>query len=144
MRLFPLVLALLSTGCTLIDQRTVARWVGGPRAAPSQADLAEAALPPLPLLVLRFDQPNPDDAATLAEAAEAALARKPDAVFDVITPVPTSAPRDQQDAFVRRGADDARSVADALATAGVPPGQLRLGLRSDPGNPAREVRVYVR
>ena len=36
------------------------------------------------------------------------------------------------------------AVADMLATAGVPPEQLRLGLRGDPGNPVREVRVYVR
>jgi hypothetical protein len=45
---------------------------------------------------------------------------------------------------MRQGAEDARAVADALATAGVPPEQIRLSMRSDPGNPPREVLVYVR
>ena len=72
------------------------------------------------------------------------MQRKPDAVFDVVTPVPTALPRAAQDEFVRQGSDDARAVAAVLATAGVPPEQLRLGLRGDPGQPAREVRVYVR
>ena len=79
-----------------------------------------------------------------ASAAQAALARKADAVFEVVTPVPTAAGRSVQDEFIRRGADDARMVADLLATSGVPPEQLRLGLRGDSGQPVREVRVYVR
>jgi hypothetical protein len=143
MRILPIALALLLTGCHPFDQRDVARWLGGPSAAPNQADLAEATLPALPLVTVRFDQPDADYTAVLTEAAQAAMERKPDVVFDVVTPVPTAAPRAVQDAFVQRGSDDARAVADALATAGVPPERLHLGLRSDPGNPVREVRVYV-
>lgn len=144
--LVPMLLAVMlaSAGCTLVDQRTVARWVGGRAVAPSQTDLAGAALPALPLVTVRFDQPEIDVTPVLAEAAEAALARKADAVFDVVSAVPVAAPRAEQEAFVRRGADDVRAVAEALATAGVPPGQLRLGLRGDAGQPVREVRVYVR
>jgi hypothetical protein len=154
MRMFPparwllvpvlLVAVLPASGCALVDQRTVARWFGGKPVAPNQDELAEAALPPLPLVTIRFDQPEADYTPVLAQAAEEALARKPTALFDVVTPVPSGASQEDQDAFVRRGADDARAVADALATAGVPPKQLRLSLRGDPGNPAREVRVYVR
>ncbi len=148
MRIYPsaslLLASLLLCGCTLVDQRTVARWFGGKPVAPSQADVAETSLPPLPLVVVRYDQPDVDLTRVLAQAAEDALARKPSAVFEVVTPVPTAAPQTEQDEFVRRGADDARAVADTLATAGVPPEQLRLSLRGDPGNPVREVRVYVR
>lgn len=135
---------LVTTGCELVDQRTVARWFGGHPATPSQTDLADAKLPALPLVTVRFDQPGVDYAPALAAAAEDALQRKPGVVFDVVTPVPTALPRPEQDAFVRRGADDARTVAAVLATAGVPPEQLRLGLRSDGGQPVREVLVYVR
>ena len=135
---------LLVSGCELVDQRTVARVFNGHAAAPTQADLAGAALPPLPLVTVRFDQPGVDYAPVLASAAEEALQRKAGAVFDVVTPVPTALPREQQDEFVRRGADDARAVAAVLGGAGVPPEQLRLGLRGDTGQPVREVRVYVR
>jgi len=145
MRILPLMLGLLLlAGCELVDQRTVARCLGGHPAAPGQADLAGAELPPLPLVTVRYDQPGTDFAPVLAQAAQAALARKASAVFEVVTPVPTAAPRDEQDAFVARGADDARAVADILGSAGVPPAQLRLGMRGDSGTPVREVRVYVR
>ncbi len=149
MRMFPpafwlLVSVLALAGCTLVDQRTVSRWFGGRPAEPTQEDIAAANLPPLPLVTIRFDQPDADYTPVLTQAAEDALARKPTAVFDVVTPLPTGAPQAEQDEFVRRGANDARAVADALATAGVPPKQLRLSMRSDPGTPAREVRVYVR
>jgi hypothetical protein len=145
MRIIQIALALLLlSGCQLLDQRTIARWFGGHAVAPSQTDLAAATLPALPLVTIRFDQPDTDTTAVLAKAAEDALERKPTAVFDVVTPLPIDASRAEQDEFVRRGAEDARAVADALATAGVPPEQLRLSLRSDPGNPPREVRVYVR
>jgi hypothetical protein len=143
MRILPIALALLLAGCHPFDQRDVARWLGGAPAAPSQTDLTEADLPALPLVTLRFDQPDADTTAVLTEAAQDALERKPTATFEVVTPVPTAAPRAVQDEFVRRGADDARAVADTLATAGVPPERLHLGLRGDPGNPVREVRVYV-
>jgi hypothetical protein len=145
MRIVPLVLAsVLLAGCTLVDQRVVARWFGGRPAGPSQADLAAANLPPLPLLTIRYDQPDIDPTAALNQAAEDAMQAKPNAQFDVVIPIPSAAPRAEQEAYMRQGAADARAVADALATAGVPPEQIRLSMRSDPGNPPREVLVYVR
>jgi len=145
MRIIPIALSLvLLAGCQLVDQRTVARWFGGSAAAPGQADIAAADLPALPLVTVRFDQPDADYTQVLSQAAEAALARKGSAVFDVVTPLPSAASRAVQDEFLRRGAEDATTVANALATAGVPPEQIRLSLRSDPGTPVREVRVYVR
>jgi hypothetical protein len=144
MRILPLILLVLLAGCELVDQRTVARWFGGRPTSATVTDVAAAALPALPLVTVRFDQPDADYTSVLSAAAQDAMQRKSSVVFEVITPVPTAAPRAEQDAFVRRGAGDARAVADALATAGVPPDQIRLGLRGDPGQPVREVRVYVR
>jgi hypothetical protein len=145
MRIVWLLLAsVLLAGCTLVDQRVVAGWFGGRPAGPSPADLAAANLPPLPLVTVRYDQPDTDYTAVLAHAAEDAMQARPKAEFDVVTPIPSAAPRAEQDAYMRQGAEDARAVADALATAGVPPEQIRLSMRSDPGNPPREVLVYVR
>jgi hypothetical protein len=142
MRILPLALPLLLlAGCELVDQRTVARWRGEAPTAPAEAS---RELPPLPLVTIRFDQSDGDYAAALSDAAQAALARKGNAVFDIVTPVPTALPPAEQDVAALRGAADARAVADTLATQGVPPEQLRLGLVGDAGSPAREVRVYVR
>jgi hypothetical protein len=138
----PLMAAcLLVAGCELVDQRTVARWLGE---TPLPATETSRELPELPLVTIRFDQPDADYAPAVSEAAQAALARKSNAVFDIVTPVPTALPPAEQDAAALRGAADARAVADTLATQGVPPEQLRLGLVGDPGEPPREVRVYVR
>ena len=126
-------------GCTLIDQRTF-------RSAPSTpgaAELARASLPALPLLTIRFADPELDRAA-IATAVDLALARKPAAIFDVIAPIPTNAPRETQDEAVRQGRADTERVANALAAAGAPRPQIQLGLRADRGDPPREVRVYVR
>jgi hypothetical protein len=142
--LFPVLFLFLLAGCQLVDQRTVATWFGGRPVAPGTADLAAATLPPLPLVVVRYDQAGFDPRPELAKAAEKALARKPDALFEVVTPLPTAAPLAEQDRFAAQGAADARAVADALATAGVSPDRIRLGLQGDPGQPVREVRVYVR
>lgn len=138
-----LLLLPLLAGCELVDQRTVARWTGGHPPGMTSADLAAANLPALPLVTIRYDDPSADPAPALAAAAEDALARKPDATFEVITAIPTALPPTDQDAFVRQGTADARQVADDLATAGVDPSRIHLGLRGDPGRPVREVRVYV-
>lgn len=146
MRALPLLscLLLLLAGCELVDQRTVARWTGQKPPGGTAADAALTDLPALPYVVVRYDDPTADPAPMLAQAAEDALARKPDARFEVITPVPTALPPDAQDSAIRQGAADARTVADDLAEAGVDPAHIHLGLRGDPGQPEREVRVYVR
>ncbi len=123
----------------MIDQRT---FRSAP-ATPGAAELARVNLPALPLLTIRFAEPELDGAA-IARAVDLALARKPAAIFDVIAPIPAEAPRDIQDAAVRLGRADTERVANALAAAGAPRAQIQLGLRADLGNPPREVRVYVR
>ncbi len=140
--LLPLLLPLAA--CQLVDQRTVATWFGGQAQAPTKADLATARLPAMPIVVVRYDDPGANSGPELAQAAEAALAHNPAAVFDVLAPLPSAAPVAEQNRFATQGAADTRAVADMLATDGVPPKQIRLGLETDPGHPVREVRVYVR
>ena len=136
--------ALLLAGCLppdfrIIDQRTF--W---PPQAPTEAEVARAHLPPAPLVTIRFDTPDADYTAALADAVTAAESRKPDVEFDVLTPMPTSAPQAEQDQFARQGAEDAQAVLTALGADGVHPDRVHLGYRADPGSPPREVLVYVR
>lgn len=117
---------------TLIDQRTfIPAGV-----APAAADLKP--LPALPLATIRFGQPGFDFQPGLARAIDAAEARKPDAEFNVVTPVGRGrAPSPTATA-------DAAAVARGIAEQSVPPERIHVGVVEDPGDPAREVRVYVR
>jgi hypothetical protein len=141
---------LLLAGCTpdfshppymhLIDQRDF--QASGQ--APAAADLARAALPPLPLVVIRFDNPDADFRVDLANAVNDAVTRKADVQFDVLTPVPLSAPQEAQAQATRQGSADAQLVATALAADGIVPDRVHIGLRGDAGAPPREVLVYAR
>jgi hypothetical protein len=133
------LLPILLAGCTypgfgLVDRATFR----GPAPAPGEAEMARARLPALPLLTIRFGDPNLDWRPSVAAAVEAAQAGNPDAEFNVLASVPATG--DTPPTAER----DAKDVADALGFAGVSPERIHLGLRGDPGAPAREVRVYVR
>ncbi len=128
-------------GCTLIDQRTFERA----GRAPDQASLARAgSLPPLPLLTIRFDNPDIDIQPVVTQAAEAVLTRKADADYDVVTPIPTNATPAVQQTFATLGQQDSAAVVQALGYAGVSLDRVHVGYRGDPGSPAREVDVFVR
>ncbi len=133
-------------GCPLIDQRTFERAGLFPGAQQLHAgDYAARALPPPPLLTIRFGAPGNDDwQPGLLEAARAAQVRKPDVQFDVVTPIPTSATFAVQDAAEKTGAADADAVAIALQADGISADSIHIGSRGDPGRPPREVEIYVR
>jgi hypothetical protein len=131
----------LLCGCKLIDQRTFEST--GRR--PSSADVAHAQLPQVPLVTLDFAQVDQDWRTPLAQAAAAAILRKPDVEFDVVTPIPTSGNRALQDGFARLGQADAQAVATALLADQVSPDRIHLRFHGDPGVPKpRVVYVYVR
>jgi hypothetical protein len=137
--LFPLLLFATLANCRLIDQSTFER---APE-TPDPAALARPVLPARPLLRLVLSDPTLDWRPAVAEAARLARARKPDAAFDVLAPVPTDAKREVQDRYVRQGQTDTRMVAAALQADGIDPGRITLGLQGDAGTPPREVRIYV-
>ncbi len=131
-------------GCKLIDQRTFA----GNGVTPAQAQLgnggyAAAALPPLPLLIVRFDRLDSDWEPTLLDTVHGVLEHRPNARIDLVTPIPTSASLDLQDLAIRSGAQDAQEVAGVLLADGIPGDQIHLASRGDPGQPVREVRLYI-
>ena len=117
---------------TLIDQRTFAPAA----AAPSASEVK--ALPKLPLATVRFDVPDYDDSADLAQAVSQAQAIKPDAEFNVMTPVARGT------APTAQASKDAADVARGLAEQNVPPDHIHVGLVEDAGTPPREVLIYVR
>jgi len=137
------LVALLLSGCApplkLIDQRTF--W---PAQTPTAGDLARGTLPKTPLVEIRFDDLDADFRPALADAVAAAQSRKADVEFDVLVPIPTTAPQEEQDRFTSQGQADAQEVASALAADGVLPDRVHIGFRGDPGSPPREVLVYVR
>jgi hypothetical protein len=134
-----LMLALATPGCRLIDQRTFAPTPSGP----TGAALARPDLPPLPLVTIRLTNPDVDWRSTLDEAVHAAVLRKPEVSFEVLTPVPTRRSPAEQDRFVRTGTADAQMVAEALQADGIAPDHITLGLQDDAGAPGREVRLYA-
>ncbi len=137
----PLLAAmLLAGGCTLVDQRTF--QAAAP--APTGEELARARVPLPPLMSVRLGATGVDYRPALAEVVRDAMVRNPDASFDVMALVPTQAAPAEQDRRVAEGAQDALAVATAMNAAGVPQEKLHLGLRGDPGSPAREVRIYLR
>jgi hypothetical protein len=123
----------------LIDQRTF--W---PANTPGTAEVARANVPKLPLAVIRFEDLDADYRPALAEAVQAAEDRKADVEFDVLAPIPTTAPPEEQERYTSQGQADAQEVATALAADGVLPDRVHIGFLGDPGSPPREVRVYVR
>jgi len=132
--------ALLLGGCTLIDQRTFSPTPP----APTATEIARAKAPVLPLVSIRMDQPGQNNRAVLADAVQAAQARKLDVTFDVFAMVPSQAPPAEQDRRAAEATNDARAIATELEAVGVMRDRLRLGLRGDPGTPPREVCIYVR
>ncbi len=136
-----LAVALLAAACTptsrfpyvaIIDQRNFE----GPTVAPTAAQVTRLAR--RPLAVIRFDGEPADFTPDMSDAVAAATGRKPDVQFDVIVPVaPGAQPTQQQQA-------DAATVARAIAEQQVQPDHIHLGIVEEPGNPAREVRVFVR
>ena len=140
-----MLLAMLLLGCRLVDQRTFEQAGLYPGAAQLQrADFALKALPPPPLATIRFGAGDTGWQPALIAASREARARKPNVVFDIVTPIPIHASLDIQDQAQKSGAKDAAAVAEVLQADGVSADQIRIGSRGDSGQPPREIEVYVR
>ena len=140
-----LLIPALLLGCRLIDQRTFEQAGLYPGAAElHRADYAQRALPAPPLAVVRLGVPDSEWQGGLVAAARDARDRRAGVAFDVVAPYPSRASLAVQDAALRTGAQDAATVATVLEGDGVSPEQIHLGARGDPGQPPREVEVYVR
>jgi hypothetical protein len=128
--------------CHLVDQRDFNPEAGMP---PKRhvADAKPVAAPPS-LVTIRFAQPNPDYAPAVTEAVKAALARKPDARFTVLTQAPAGVDANATADAAAGAAADGRAVAQAIIAAGALPAQVEQQVVTEPGLAVTETRVLVR
>ncbi|MEO1193819.1 MAG: hypothetical protein AAFY02_18835 [Pseudomonadota bacterium] len=94
-----------------------------------------------PLVVIRFDRANVNYDAPLYAAVSAALERRPNAAFDVVSVSPGSTQARLNSA---RGRQNAERVVRSLANMGLPLDRIGLAATSSPAVQVDEVYVYVR
>lgn len=139
------LLALVLGGCALVDQRTFDPQAGTPPVVPKPP--AAAAQPDRALdgmaafVTIRLGQDTGYDAA-VAKATAAALARKRDARFTVLTAVPPGT-TDTEATAVAEVAPEAARIASVIERHGVPASRVQLQARAEPNLTARELRIYV-
>ncbi|HEX4260889.1 MAG TPA: hypothetical protein VHY76_07295, partial [Acetobacteraceae bacterium] len=125
-----LVLALLLSGCKLIDQNTF--WPP-PKPPPAPAPAPPGPPPAPPLVVIGFAHPGVDFAPALRGAVAAARAQKPDVRFDVVAVAPQAPTLAAQSAGLARASAEARQVVEAIVADGVDPAAVALAAQADPG-----------
>jgi hypothetical protein len=132
----------LLAGCTVPGQGLGAPARQHPTLVTVQGIAAQAGR--VPLVTIPASAGPEDYLSPLAGAVQAAEARKPDVVFDVLSAVPRKGtPLHQIDA-ARGLTPDAAEVAHAIMGDGVPIARITLGAVVVPGIAGEEVRVYVR
>ncbi|GAB5470736.1 MAG: hypothetical protein Kilf2KO_37660 [Rhodospirillales bacterium] len=94
-----------------------------------------------PLVVIRFDRPNVDYDSVLYAAVSAALERRPNAAFDVVSVSPGL---QQARLNSARGRRYAEQVVRSLANMGLPLDKVGLAATASPNVQVDEVYVYVR
>jgi hypothetical protein len=122
-------LAALSTG---IDQ---GKAVGAVTAADASARGVALVGTRQPLIVIRFDRPDVDYEAVVYSAMSEALARRPNAVFDLVGLAPAGS--------MTRSDDYVGRVYRSLIKMGVPPERLSLSATSSGQIQVDEVHIYV-
>ncbi len=128
-----LCLAVVLSGCHLVDQRDFDSAAGQP---PTPRALPPGAPPPPALVTIRYTTPEPQYRDALAALVTKALARKRDVLFTVTSVVPAAASPEE-------AAASGREVAQAIVDDGAEAGQVEQAVRLDPGATVKEVRVNV-
>ncbi len=130
---------LILAGCKLVDQTTFNPNAGK---LPTPPVIVGPSAPPL--LTIQVNDPTLSYEPILRQQVAAALARKPDVVFDVVTVVPATGTPASQTAAATEVISDARQVARTINSEGVDDPRIHLAARSEAGLAAREIRVFVR
>jgi hypothetical protein len=121
----------------------VARSFGAGAMAPAQQ--ATPAPGTRPLVVIRFDRPNPQFEQALYAAANRALEVRPQVMFDVVGVAATGADQGGRAAMANAEARrQGEQVMRSLVEMGLPAQRVRLSVRGDTTLPANEVHVIAR
>ncbi|MCQ8241643.1 hypothetical protein [Rhizosaccharibacter radicis] len=134
-------------GCKLVDQRTFNPSANRPPPPPvlPAGPPGRAPAPVPPLAAIPEGAPPESWKAALSGVARAALDRKPNVLFRVISRVPTrGGPDAQATALASAGKGTAQQVADVLTAAGAAPAQVELSGESVPGLTGPDVQVFVK
>jgi hypothetical protein len=129
------------TGCKLIDQTTFAPSPEATVPVPVTLPRIDARAA---LVTIGYDQPNPQYQEMLGYAVHAAEARNAEVQYDVFAVVPATGAPAQQVQAAGAAQQNAVGVMKSIMALGVPAARIHLGVRSDPGIGANQVRIYVR
>lgn len=131
-------------GCKLVDQRTFDA-AANRKPVPQVPPAVPGAPPVPPLAAVRFGAPPESWQPGLIEIVRMALARKPEALFQVQTLVPArGTPQAQAAALAASGRTGGRLVAETIVSAGASSAQVEMTASSDASVTEPEVRVYVK
>ena len=98
----------------------------------------------LPLVVIRFDQPNVEYQSALYSAVSQAIERRPSALFDVVAVTPNTGGPSEVASSSGAAKKSAEKVMRALLAMGLPATRLNLSSSTSEQALANEVRVYIR
>jgi hypothetical protein len=98
----------------------------------------------LPLVVIRFDQPNVEYQSALYSAVSQAIERRPSALFDVVAVTPNRGGPSEVASSSGAAKKSAEKVMRALLAMGLPATRLNLSSSTSEQALANEVRVYIR
>lgn len=132
----------LLAACTVPGQGLLGPTPHAPAAATVQVTEAQAGR--VPLVTIAASAGPQDYLSALAGAVQAAEARKPGVIFDVVAAVPQSGTPLDQITAAKGVTPSAAEVASAIKGDGVPVERITLGAVVVSGIPVNEVRVYVR
>jgi hypothetical protein len=97
-----------------------------------------------PFVTIRFDRPNPDYKQALYQAVSQALARRPNAGFDLVAVTPEGGGAAQTALNANQVQRDADEVRRSLISMGISPDRVSLTSATSPIAEVNEVRLYIR
>jgi hypothetical protein len=96
-----------------------------------------------PLVVIRFDRPNPSYEGQLYAAVSQALERRPGASFEVVAVAPSRGDQGETAIALAAARRQAEQVYRSLGSLGVPPDRVRLSQTTSTSVASNEVHLYV-
>ena len=97
-----------------------------------------------PLVVIRFDRPDPPYQRALYSAVSQVVERRPDAVFELVAVTPNQGTPADVALNSSKVKKQAESVLRSLTDMGLPAGRISLSSMTSPAASANEVHIYVR
>lgn len=121
-----------------------ARLGAAPGQTPRTANPASAAVGNRPLVVIRFDRPNPSYEQALYTAVSRALERRPEAAFDLVAVSPGRGNQAQVALASTNAKRQAETVLRSLTNMGLTPDRINLSATTSGNVQTNEVHLFVR